>query len=348
MTLANDLSVSTYEQTGGTLSQSYSSAATDLTATAAFIWTGGTLNATDNGAEVNISGADGVIDPPDTGSMAIASTLRVISGAVVGIFGGEIEFTGGEGMYIDDAEVRPIKDNADVLLSKGSVVNGNVKIAAGGKFYMQAWNKTKSGRCTLELPLENNGEVLVKTGMELIIYGHLDGKVENPSFLQTTGETTIEGGSLLQPEFGTTVSGGIFRVTTVGDETVKLKQVNVVKDFELTGGTLQFSGIHGFGRLHVEGDVTWGAGTYTPRLNCDVPVALGDSDVWIVTGKTTIESKASLVPDARSQSSAEVGDRWDILNAKEIIGAAPALPGSMSAFTSELVGVTPHTLRIRR
>ena len=99
VTLTSALSVSTYEETSGTLNQQTGS---DLTITAAMIWTGGTLNSlTESVSSVIVSGAAGLIDPPDTGSMSTASTLKLINTAVVTLLPGTLNILAGQGLYID-------------------------------------------------------------------------------------------------------------------------------------------------------------------------------------------------------------------------------------------------------
>jgi hypothetical protein len=136
VTLASALTIDTFVESSGTLSQNYLSAAKDLSVDKAFLWTGGTLNATDNGANVTIDGtvgAVGRIDPPDTGSIATASTLNVISGALLGILPGELDFTGGSGIYIA-AEVKAFTgDNIKEMNLKTTKTDTKVEIATGGE-----------------------------------------------------------------------------------------------------------------------------------------------------------------------------------------------------------------------
>lgn len=100
VSLAVPLTVGTYEQTTGTLRQG--NATYDLTVNDAFLWTGGILNDIDSGACVDIASAVGRMDPPDSTSLSIAtaSTLNILSGSVVTLLPGILEFLGGEGMTI--------------------------------------------------------------------------------------------------------------------------------------------------------------------------------------------------------------------------------------------------------
>jgi hypothetical protein len=252
-TLANALSVSTFEMLTGTLNQPTSDR--DLTVTGAMIWNGGTLNSIDSGAEVNVSGAVGRIDPPDIGSMAIASTLNVLSGAVVTLFGGTLRFTGGTGMYIA-AEVRA---NRNVTVLTDANVAAETTIDTTGEFWVARKMLEDTGWYTWGMPILNKGWLSVNTAIHFIVKGHLGGG-NGPSIKQESGTFSWQTGANIEAEFGMIVTGGTLKMVAVKDSTRSV----LVGEFTLDGGTLQFVG---HGRFTVQGDVTWASGTYSPYLD---------------------------------------------------------------------------------
>jgi hypothetical protein len=359
-TLAGALSVGTFEQTSGTLNQP--SAGQNLTITNAMIWTGGTLNAINNGASVNISGAVGRIAPLNGGTISTASTLNIINGADLTVLSGVLNFTSGNGMFIDATVnmYEPINNNVDVQITN-STSNSKIALGSNGKLNISKPNQDATGGVIFWVPILNNGgQFWVGAGIHVRVHGNAQGGTSE-SIVQTAGTTTLPTTSAFETANGMAVTGG--ELTIVG--VVNSRQKATIKadngTFRFSGGTLGFTSFAPFtiiyAQLLIEGNVTWNAGTFVPRLQV-IPgdTATSPSDTWVATGTFTfgtIPGVASpvLAPSCNTNA-ATSGNNWvPITRQMGFAGnAPPGLPAvGWITFTTETFAQGKVTrLKIKR
>ncbi|MBA4067854.1 MAG: hypothetical protein C0501_29970, partial [Isosphaera sp.] len=325
-TLANALSVGTFEMTTGTLDQP---SARNLTVTSALLWSGGTLNATDSGAVVNVSGAAGVIDPPDTGSMAIASTLNVLNGAAVTLLGGTLHFIGGSGFYIAQqgkVTAYVANSNTDVATTGGSTET-MFHVETTGSLRVTKKDNGYTGGVDFSVPILNRGTFTVVDGIHFTVKGHVNGEASRPSIEHHSGTWLVGSGSNFVTEFGVKMSGGEFSV-----KAEKANPVAGIKgDFTLAGGSIFFlGGSTGYAHLVVDGKMTWSGGAWLPSVDrVGYPVGhanhgLPEADQLIVKGAMKVTG-GSLSPQIPNFNVTTGKNTWTILSAESIDGAPPAL-----------------------
>src|SRR5262245_57954892 len=229
-----------------------------------FYWTAGTLNTIDNGAEVNVDGATGLIDSGGA-TLSTASTLNVVSGALVTLLGGTLEFSGGAGMYID-ARV-DFKHSADIYLAVSTVGGANpkqVEFAANGVLGLFKVNPMVGGNCTSALPILNKGTLQIQDGIELNVSGNIGG-ANGPSIKQESGLTYWTTGANIRAISGMTVTGGSVQFIVVAGN----PKAPLAGDFTFEGEILDGDAIlfQGYGQFEVQGHVTWTGGTYKPAVD---------------------------------------------------------------------------------
>jgi hypothetical protein len=317
-TLANALTVGTFEESSGTLNQPVSGH--DLTVTGVMLWTGGTLNAIDSGTAVNVSGALGRIDPPDVGSMATSSTLRIIGDAVVKLLSGSMDIAASDGIFID-AQLDVVTRNVAVSISNSST-QGKLDIASNGKLSINTEMRQHTGECTISLPIQNAGQFTINQGIHFTVRGHINsegavGGFEDPTFIQTSGKFSIFTGSFAEFESGFWLKGGGI--------VVKISPQNlgaIIKGQTLIDpgdrSALYFDG-EPYGWITFEGDVEWKSGTYSPRLN-GANTGITQRDVWYVSGTLRITGlDCKLEPIIHNAADAESGDSWRVINSNKRI-----------------------------
>jgi hypothetical protein len=331
VTLANALSVGTYEQTTGILSQP--SASEDLTVTGVMLWSGGTLNSsTTSGADVTISGA-GTIDPPNASAMSLGSTLTVATGAAITILEGQWEFAGGNGLLVNGQVERKILTHnvTDTWTSVGSDPR-EIQIGTGASLILSRVSTDRTGTASTALPILNaGGTLMLGRSIHFFVTGRIG--ADGPSISQTSGTTYLSTGSTFDTSFGMTVSGGDFTIMSNGEKYAE--NAHVTGNFSFGGtGSLTFSSVWItpiYAQFRVDGDVTWSAGSYKPRVDGDTPgeVNFGYSDVWIATGKFTIGANVTIDPVPVNQGEAVAGNWWTIITGlRGVDGPKPSLPAT--------------------
>ncbi len=286
VTLAVPLTVGTYEQTTGMLDQpdNEEDENTDLSVTKAMLWSGGTLNSLDSGASVNIDGAVGFIDPPDSTSLSIAtaSTLRVIDDAVVTFLPGIIDFIGGNGLYIATAKVEVYtKDNVDVTLTKPSSSDAAVEVAWDATLKFDSIDKARIGTCVSSLPISNAGTMFILPTVHLEVKGHAGGGT-GPSLLQTNGVMNWWTGSNIVTEHGMNLYSGTLQFNANAPNIGAIILGNLTVGSGTTAPTIKFNGAK-YGRFDVQGEVNWVSGTFISRLDGTTNGPQRSADVWRAT-----------------------------------------------------------------
>ena len=231
LTLANALSVGTYIQESGTLHQP---SARDLTVTAAMTWTGGTLGDTDDGAKVNVDGAEARIDPPNTGSMATSSTFRIINSALVNILPGTWNFAAGSGMTIgSDSKVECIL-SADLLKIEGQKT---FTLGADSEMRFKGIGSAELGN-----RVENNGGLFKLDGQVKLTM--TAGNAFTPSYSQAISATAklhIVNGSTLIATNGIRIDGGSIYLIVNPDLPANLQYATIQAAMTWTGGDMVFA-----------------------------------------------------------------------------------------------------------
>jgi hypothetical protein len=324
--LANALSVETYEQTTATLDQP---SGYDLTVTAVMLWSGGTLDSTGSGANVNLSGGAGRIDPPDTGSMSTSSTFRVIGGALATFLPGTLNFAAGGGMQIaGDAKLRVlVGPNVAVTWTKPNATGAKIDIAWDGTLEVSSADKSRVGTCETDLPISNAGTFSVTQTIHLVVNGHVDG-ASGPSILQTNGVMNWWTGSNIVTQFGMSLYSGTLQFNVLQANKIAILVGSLTVGSASTTPIVTFVGVSP-GSFQVQGDVVWTGGSYQPRVNWSTPRS---NDSWVATGKFVVTGDDIIEPNAPS-GTVTSGNTWDVLLAQGgFFGTAPpTLPAGMVA-----------------
>jgi hypothetical protein len=318
-TLANALSVGTFEESSGTLNQPVSGR--DLTVTVVILWTGGTLNATASGAVVNVSGAVGRIDPPDVGSVATASSLNVVNGSAVNILPGTVRVTGGAGLYINAAGVKmSAEKNIDIFFDKVSSTDSLTEIGPGGLLRFTKKDARVPGSCVSELPIVNSGGTFdLGNGIQVTVKGRV-GNATSPSFSQVGSGAIfeMETGSRLVLEFGMEIKGGNIQIMYNSGN----KEAIIEGNATLAGNDIIFLG-KGYASLWINGETNWTSGRFLPRYDADKPL----NRDYIFLNKVAISKDVSITPIISNPEMAVSGNSSAIvLSLEGIDGTPPALP----------------------
>jgi hypothetical protein len=336
VTLANELSVGTFELTSGTLDQP--DADYDLLVTDAILWIdGGTLGSTDDGADVIVDGAGtgeaagawGRINPPDTGSMAIASTLKVVNGAKVTILPGTLDFTGGNGLFIAGEMNILTGENTDVVFTKQpNITTAKITIDTGAGLSVVRKETNAIGKAVSSVPILNKGTLTVGHSIAVEVLGRFD---NGPSIKQESGETLLSTGSSIRAFHGMTVTGGSLYVLTQG----KTGAMILGKlTFDSPSGVMKFVGAEP-GKLVVAGDVDWKSGGYQPAVDGNVQDKSGD--LWLATGTFTVTTNNVWVdPFVKNGGNIVENQMWTILEGVQGINGDP--PDLQSVIYDILVG----------
>ena len=305
VTLDGDLTVGKLElaSAGATLDQpSGATSGSDVTVTAAMVWTGGTLNSTNHLAELTLTGTDtwATFAPTSAGTVNSGSSINLSNGAVATLKGGTLEFTN------EDTEIN-LNDDSGMLVDVAAPfvqsIEASFTIVHGGQLNIkdQAWVDVVRGEFLNTTPLKNTGgSFILRPDTHASFAGKVDNVNGGPAVQQTAGVIYLYKGSILEvgnAEFGLLMSGGAL--------SIQLDQgtgpAEIIGNVKVTGGDV-ISGAnasgdtHLFGTLKVEGNVNWIGGTYRPYVEAESD--WGGSDVWYVTGTFTIGGTAALVPVA--------------------------------------------------
>ena len=296
VTLTTPVSVRTLELTSGTIDQAASAYGSDLTVTAAMLWTGGTLNSTTNAATVTISGATALIAPAGAGTLSIGSTLSFDNGAFGTVMAGTVSFTN---------DVSYVLSGASTLISDTSAGNVVFQQPAGGLAVSginAGTTRTISGGGT-----DTEGATLAVTGTLRIIGGtRMNATGGSPTVVSVgtdktagAGVISIENGSTLQVANGLGVGpGGKLNTTskTGGGADQRSTPATIQGDFYLLGGDVTLDAgnpnPHVWSLLKVTGNVTWNGGTL--HLAVDAVATTTKIDQWVIDGSLSVT--VTLVP----------------------------------------------------
>ncbi len=276
-----------------------------------FNWTGGTLDSTNSGATLHISGAGttGVINPVNAGAISTGDTLSIENGASATFQPGTLTFTGGTGLVVTSnclAMVDPT--GPDVTFSANTAGVGAPKnwIQAGGKITVNGtgtWNGAN-------VPLQNDGGTFtVQGGATASFVGAVGPADQAASYRQTgtTGLTLIQNGSTIQVASGMYLSAGKLATiatnsTTQANAKVDGDLTDVGADIVISDNAYNPAGVttHQYATFEVTGNVRWSGGTFRPHLDVQPQVIEGETlwlevcDVWLID-KTLITSNGAAI-----------------------------------------------------
>ena len=215
-----------------------------------------------------------------------------------------------------------------------NATDAKVEVTSKGTFTLahQA-GTTGAGLADLKLPFQNAGTVDIGDFVRFHVGGRLG--VGGPSYSQTAGKTQIKSGSAIQPQFGMTIEGGLFKIIVLKENPT----VDITGSFAFDGGTLSFETTPDvpltFGKLEVSGNMVWTGGSYEPRVDGATNLA---SDKWIVRKEPTIGGKAALVVDMANEGKAKANFTWHLLIGREGIAAnPPAFSNNAFTLTREFI-----------
>ncbi len=221
VTLSNNLTVRDLELTSGAVNQPSTSYGTDLTVTAAMIWTGGTLNSSTNLATLTIDGATARIAPAGGGTVNLGDNITLAGGAVATLKEGTVLATN-ENEEIDVGEECGME--ADPGADKGFKLDVGPGIENGADITIKgtSWFRVLSGTYTQKGHVLNNGEFTLMPGTTATISGggNVWGAYEQSGFGTTAilnlygGSTLVDGGLGTKP-----ISIGGTLCTNYGDGT---------------------------------------------------------------------------------------------------------------------------------
>jgi hypothetical protein len=312
VTLWGPLGVGTYEQTTGILNQAPVN--NDLTSTTAFIWSGGTFNGLNSGANLNINGV-GQIIPPGNGTLSLGSTLNVGIGAILNVLPGALNFAGGNGL-VDNGQVNvplnePQRTNVLDTWTKPAFVPGQVTVSASGSLTLTVEDTTKIGAYTLGLPFVNQGNVTMGSngGLRFTDTATVNGvpSISSPGFF------TWYTGSDIYVSAGMSVTGGIYitadtrntKATLDGTLTVGDAQAKTTPTISINLPSATFL---------VNGDCTWLSGKYNLKFT---PTDINrTASLWEATGLFTIGAQTTINPTPYGQGAVQRGG-WLILSGKK-------------------------------
>ncbi|VTT97193.1 na-ca exchanger integrin-beta4 : Uncharacterized protein OS=Fluviicola taffensis (strain DSM 16823 / RW262 / RW262) GN=Fluta_1716 PE=4 SV=1: Calx-beta: Calx-beta: Calx-beta [Gemmataceae bacterium] len=294
-TLANALSVGTFEESSGTLNQPVSGR--DLTVTGVMLWTGGTLNATDSGTAVNVSGAVGRIDPPDLGSMATASTMNVLNSANLTLLPGTIELLGANRVQINAEVKAPVRKNTTLrfTVTNPTLPITRFDVGSGGQFSLLKTDPKFTGVCDLGGPLAvTGGEVIIGDGVTLLLSGAIG--PAGPSLLIQSGQMELYTGSGIEANAGSHLTGGSLMTFVVSTNRTAWLKGNVLID----GATIDLTNLQRPNFLQnctieIDGDTSWKSGEYYPEIH-------GLSSMHLsCIGQLSITDNVQFFPDVRQE-----------------------------------------------
>lgn len=345
-TVTYTMPVATHNLTfrSGTLNPS--SGANDLTVDTSFIWDpldpdgpqgNPVLNGTATGSIIRLKGATANINPRG-GSLQTGNTVVFEDGATGTFAPGEVNYTGGDGVIVDDActvDVMPtpltnVTFNKDVDREGGSIW-----VKPGGYFNVWGTNSSLENRAVFndKLWVNNQGTFIVS---DFIDATFVIGNATQAAYSQTSdmAETMLENGSIMRVQArvnGRTqvgsmvISSGSFKTDVKVGLPVASQEARVDGNMYVSGDcTIVELGVSGSGTfrntLCVTGLVQWTGGVYAMTVN----LASNVGDLWQANGNFTTTAACQLVP--RTVGNVGENKSWTVIKGNNVLGATPSLP----------------------
>jgi hypothetical protein len=205
-----------------------------------FNWYGGTINSTDNLANVNLNGAEAVISGSILGVVTLGSNLNVINGATVTIWAGTMSVTNNIAIEISphgEVDVDPGQGDTFTIQQLYSDIHPQINIYVTGSLQI------RSGTAVLATGVYNNGgDFSLMAGTTMNLTGDTGQWVpagwqsNGHSYAQDSGFTKLSNGSTLQVKTGldAIIAGGT--LTTISDADGSLSTIS--GNFTFLGGDI--------------------------------------------------------------------------------------------------------------
>jgi hypothetical protein len=353
VTLESGFTTETLTMTAAGAAFSQPASGTDITVTEEFQWTRGTLNSSSylstlilDGATANIAPASTMGFPPPPGTVYLGSNITLTNGTVATMREGTIEITN-EGMEIDVGD--DCQMNVDPGTGKKTEITGDVETGETLKIRETGAVRVLSGSFPLKGQVENDGEFTLKAGTTASI--EWNGNVGfTKAYFQGAGVTQLYDGSLLETT-GTNVDVVFFGgklMTVGGDATIKGDlRVTGTTEILINSGPNETASYHIYGTLTIDGDVSWEAGTYRPRVPAEHNQ--GQADLWYATGTFSASGIGpQIVPVALDDEQAEVPpdseDSWLVIKANGGLTSNNNAPHyDTNIWILETAGINPVT-----
>lgn len=314
----------------------------DITVTATFNMTNGTLNVAGHLANVKLDGATGTIAPANEGTVKLGSSIIETSGAVLTRKAGTIEVN-------NDEQEFDIGENCGIEVDPGAGtarIDKSSSVVTGPLTYIHpnSFLRLLSGTSQDKWAVRNDGEFTLMPGTTW----HLTGEMTIPgpagpawpyrtippppgydlspvsrTYVQTGGVTRLYNGSTLQVSKPMEIQGG--KLSTLVGET---ETATIRGNLEVSGGDVVIgdgSIPHVYGTLLVDGDVIWTGGTYRPVVmgqeDTLPPEFVRQSDRWQITGTLTVGGSATIAPGTVDSGGYQIdlpevaGNRWLVIQA---------------------------------
>ena len=299
-----------------------------------FYWTGGTLDSTNSGATLHITGSStiAVIAPQNAGAVSTGDTISVEQASTANFMGGTVTFTGGVGINItghSTVNVFTATEQQSATQHYQTMIRNGVEYINDANGYFKVIGP---GVATSMLPLVIRRGVLSVTGGATAtfqgqnswnIYGW---QVPTGSIDNERGKVVIETGSTLVAVNGMVQMGGVLQINVTG---AKGGNAKLIGNLWVNGGRVTFdysrpvNGVPGAAEatFTVEGNVSWSGGIYTPTVDRQ---QARDASKWIVTKTMTITGSAALRPIFINRANAApAGSRWLVIFARGGIDGMP-------------------------
>ena len=338
ITMATSLWVGTLEMRageGGKIEQP--TLGLDLTVTTRLDWTSGTINSTQNLANLIISGATALIAPANAGAVNTGSLLKLVNGAQLTELPGEVDFAKGAGMDIGDSCTATMAPTVQATVRHTDVshAGGMITVRQGGLYIVTGESDYLIPAVyDAKLPLLNYGTVIVRNAstMMVTVTQPAEGGPQ-PAYYQyadpSGAVTSIENGSTLtavsvasgQSSRGLVwIDGGVIQTVRPNDT---LTTAKVDGDMKVTRETTVSVGVGAnirtpFNVLRVFGTVDWQGGTYTPRVDNS-----GSSSLWQSDGAFTVGTGVSISPI--QLSTPLVNQTFTIIQGASVTGTPPTV-----------------------
>jgi hypothetical protein len=300
-----------------------------------FNWTGGTLDSTNSGATLHISGSNTIamIAPQNAGAVSTGDTISVEQAATANFMGGTVTFTGGLGISISG------HSTVNVMATTQQPGVGKTTFGVSEQDGVQYINNI-DGYYRVNGPVAANsempiylrrGELSITGGATATFQGQTSWsiyglQVPTGSVYNQRGKVQIETGSTLVPENGMVQMGGVLQINVIG---AKGGNAKLKGNLWVNGGMVSFvysralNGVPGAAEatFTVDGEVSWSGGVYMPTVDRQQP---GDASKWIVRGTMTITGSAALRPIFINRANAAPpGNRWLVIYADGGIDGMP-------------------------
>jgi hypothetical protein len=263
------------------------SAAHNITVTAQFVWTGGTLNSSAHLTSLVLDDATATIAPLNAGTVTTGSTLSFVNAATGSFSPGMVNCINSAVLSVAEACVLSIESvNFIQNPDAEDFNNGDITVRGTTSFGARVVNWMGTYRFVGQANVFLRG-----------------GGANAPAYSQvrSAANTYIESESKItvtNQDSYVQISGGHLSTLARAGAAVQTATIDGKLQLDGSGGQVDIvicdgSTPHVFGTLFVTGDINWQAGTFRPVVNASNPP---EADLWRTSGKFTVGGQAQLAP----------------------------------------------------